>query len=66
MGHAPILTGSVSGVYVGVDGYPRGWVAVALDQRGGFADAWVATTVEQLLDGVPPGPAVAHVAVRRR
>jgi predicted RNase H-like nuclease len=45
-------------VYVGVDGYPRGWVAVALDQRGRFADAWVATTLELLLDGVPVGPAV--------
>jgi predicted RNase H-like nuclease len=33
-------------------------VAVALAERGGFTDAWVATTLEQLLDGVAPGPAV--------
>lgn len=45
-------------MYVGVDGYARGWVAVALDERGGFVDAWVATTLEQLLAGVESGPAV--------
>jgi hypothetical protein len=58
LGHVFILTGSVSGVYVGVDGYARGWVAVALDERGGFADAWVAGTLEQLLEGVEAGLAV--------
>jgi predicted RNase H-like nuclease len=45
-------------VYVGVDGYPRGWVAVGLDGAGRFAHAWAAPTLRRLLDGMDTSGAV--------
>jgi predicted RNase H-like nuclease len=45
-------------VYVGVDGHRLGWVAVALDRRRAYADAWTAPTLERLLTDVPVGTTV--------
>ena len=51
------LAGSVGDVYIGVDGYPRGWIAVGLSDEG-FAEAWTAPRLESLLAAVDVGPAV--------
>ncbi len=49
----PISCRSVGDVFVGVDAYPRGWVAVGLDGRGRFVQAWPAPTLLALLADVP-------------
>ena len=45
-------------VAVGVDGYAKGWVAVALDQAGTFVRAWPAVSLDGLLAEVTPGTPV--------
>ena len=44
-------------ISVGADGYPGGWVGVELAD-GAFRRAWVGSTVEALLAGVPPDAVV--------
>lgn len=45
------------GPAIGVDGYPRGWVAVLL-RAGRFDRAWTAPDLASLLAGVGPGATV--------
>lgn len=45
-------------VFVGVDGFDKGWVAVALGADGTFVRAWPARTLSELLEPVEVQPPV--------